>query len=1635
MSIHPIKGTGNIEQAYKRYLSTAFYMNNNSVQKQFENLLSKKNKFVKGPYLEITNPYKQGSTLEDLIEEGILSPFMNSLNQKEMPKDRPLYSHQEKAIRKAGEKRNFIVATGTGSGKTESFLLPILNELFREKEQGTLGPGVRALLVYPMNALANDQVKRLRTLLTNNPEITFGRFTGETKNKKGEAEEHYRNQNDGIERLPNELLSREEMRQAPPNILITNYAMLEYLLLRPEDTEFFDGPYSNDWKFIVLDEAHTYNGAKGIEVGMLLRRLKDRILKKRPMRGSIQCIATSATLGSGDKAKQKVMSFAGNLFNEPFYWDPLIKKEQDLIEAERINYVNHFSIWGAPNWKAYRYLSDSYNESELKNLETEKLIQYGYPKKMIEELLCQSLKSTELLYELIKGDRHLIDLHIQLSEKPKLLSSLVESLIQKEYIDQDHYLDPKDGEELLTTFVDMAVKAKDKEGELPLLPARYHVFVRAIEGAYLAFLPEKKLFLDTRKQIKDGQRTYPLFETGVCDSCGQIHLIGEEKEGKLVQQSGSNPDPDSRFNAYMIVDENYETIIDEDEEVNVGEEKVAETTFYELCPGCSTINRQGVTNKEVCCDLHGKVDLVLLTREVIVRNKQAKCHKCGKRSQNPIRLFVTGQDAATSVLATALYQELVKSSGKTEDNQLPGLNVNKEDDFFAFLNEENTDVKVDQINYQPQKLLIFSDSRQDAAFFAPYLERTYYQIMWRRLIYEVIEEKQKDDIRLEDLILPIEKKAVEAQLFDSGMSPTERKNIIKTRLMRELLQIDGRHSLEGVGLVSFHIPIPEIFKTFLPNLAQKFGVKPEEVWTLFEALFDSFRIQNALLYPEGVDPDNQIFAPRIKAGYMNGYQTIKKEKVSSWVPSENRLNRRLDYLARIYEKQGKTRKEAEELAKNFLKIIWDQLISSGRLGEYFPKAIIKDIGTVFHMSYRHWYISTNKKTWYQCDTCGTWTTRSVENVCPSMRCRGTLITKDPAEIQFKNHYRKLYTEMIPMKMKTKEHTAQLSTNQATAYQQDFIDNKLNVLSCSTTFEMGVDVGGLESVFMRNVPPETANYIQRAGRAGRRKSTTAYSLTYAQRRSHDLSYFTQPETIIAGDIKPPLFKMENLKIIRRHIHSVALAAFFKEYPNYFGKLENFFRYEERDSTEKGVPLIREFLRARPSQILNSLRRIVPVPLQPIIDLKNWGWLKEFEGENGILNKAEGIYEKDLSELNKMWQESINNKKPNTDYLLRMMETLKDRQLLSFLSSHNVLPKYGFPVDVVELQIIGSNQNTHQVTLSRDLALAVSEYAPGSEVVANGKVFRSVGVKRIAKYELPTHQYTHCRHCGHYQTISKYATKEDKESHCESCQNPIRVQSFISPIFGFVSNKNSQPGEFRPEKAFRSRIFFSEYDLKAENTESEKEGSTTYGNMNINWKYSPYGKLAVVNDGRRRGYHICNACGIEKNLVKKANKTTHTSAWGSVCSGSFEHYNLGHEFMSDVIELSFSNLPTRIQDSAESFWSSFLYGILDGASAELGIDRKDIDGTIYYKDNQNPSLIIFDSVPGGAGYTKEISEHLNGVLDKTLIRLKNCSCGEETSCYGCLKNYSNQYCHDSLSRGIVINVLEMVKEASEKIKKQS
>jgi hypothetical protein len=265
--LDPLRASETIVDTYQRYLRSLIVPRDPALAAALHEAIGAAvgTGITRGPLLEATPPYRGSTTLAELAAEGVVHAGLVDGRIRVEP-DRPLYRHQEQAIRKVAAGRNLIVATGTGSGKTESFLLPILSDLAAERAQGTLGPGVRALLLYPMNALANDQMKRLRQLLADCPEITFGRYTGDTKEGTNEARARFELQNPGERLLPNELLSRQQMRATPPHLLLTNYAMLEYLLLRPLDLSLFQGEHSGHWRFIVVDEAHVYDGTRGAEL-------------------------------------------------------------------------------------------------------------------------------------------------------------------------------------------------------------------------------------------------------------------------------------------------------------------------------------------------------------------------------------------------------------------------------------------------------------------------------------------------------------------------------------------------------------------------------------------------------------------------------------------------------------------------------------------------------------------------------------------------------------------------------------------------------------------------------------------------------------------------------------------------------------------------------------------------------------------------------------------------------------------------------------------------------------------------------------------------------------------------------------------------------------------------------------------------------------------------------------------------------------------------------------------------------------------------------------------------------------------------------------------------------------------------
>lgn len=1668
MSLHPIRTTERLRQTYIRYLKTIKPFRDPQLHSELARALEAPNLLVKGPLIEASPPFRTGRSIADLVAEGLLHPNFRQLDAG-LPYYRPLYTHQERAVRKGLAGRNLIVATGTGSGKTETFLIPILNHLLKEAEQGTLSiPGVRALLLYPMNALANDQMRRLRNILHHYSSITFGRYVGNTPYTEKGAKKQFERLFPGEPWLENELHSREAMRSRPPHILLTNYAMLEYLLLRPDDSPFFDGPTAQFWRFIVLDEVHVYTGAKATEVAMLLRRLLDRVTNGHPER--VQAIATSATLGRAKEEHFRRMArFASDLFGLPFEWMRDDPTRQDVVVAERLSLSGLDQPWGQGTPKLYTILAKLSEQYRAGKFEEWPEHISGVPIEVYRKAKEQSTGDGGFargLFFILRGDQRLHLLRERLQSGPQDFRSLAKEIFPA--------LDTEDAYEALNALVSVAIVAREDSTSAPLLPARYHVFARALEGAFVclntahaAHSKQKKprLFLQRHRTCPHcGGR---VFELATCTQCGAAYLVGkltgDANQGELEHSSVIHDHSvAAKGPVYFSLESFRPQEVDEDALLNAeveseSEEEEAkqpdvgaeELDPYWLCPRCGHAWPRD-WSRPCSCD----VEPVLVNRVDLGRSKVLRrCIHCSTtHHKGAVYRFLTSRDAVVSLLLQTLYRDLPEGQG--EALHKPGVG---------------------------RKLISFADSRQAAAFFAPYLERVAQREMRRQLIVRALRsllENGYPNPGLEDVLPAVKQQAEEAGVFTEADQRLHRERTIAAWLLAEFRPIDRRLSLEGVGLVRFApFSPPKEWRPLERLLRSPWNLSPHEVYQLFVVLLNTMRYQGAVTPLKPVplgDPvtDTEflfLFWPRAKPSYIQEQHSRNTSNytVYSWLP-RRAGNARLNYLVRLLAKRGLPQEARRKEALDALHEIWIYLV--GRNSPWpnilQEKRLPYRRGIAYQINSRAWYLQLTEqdedlRNWWGCDRCGFIAPFQVENICPTYGCNGNLrpLSELPEAWQH-NLYRFAYTQLEPVPLKVEEHTAQWIPEVAAEVQQKFLRGEINVLSCSTTFELGVDLGDLQSVVMHNMPPQTANYVQRAGRAGRRTDAVAYVLTFAQRRSHDLHFYHAPERMVAGEIRPPVVSLHNDKVIRRHVHSVALSYFFRWLKEEHGIPFN--RYKEagaffEDETHNGIDgviRLEAYLAQRPPELLSALQRIVPrtsgLDLHNILGITDWSWVSHLVNrgpEKGLLNLAA---EEVRGEL-RLFRELENRKAAQRDYhraeqYQHIQNQIWKRSLLNYLGSRNVLPKYGFPTDVVPLRTdhLITPPEAAKIQLERDLRMAISEFAPGGQVVAGKHVWRSQGIYRLPEREWVPYSYAICPRCGRLQIqASDEPVTESMRCVCGELLPKQKWFPFFVPELGFIAARETRrPGEEPPRRIYAEEIRFADYHVPDPQTggpgkelhrpEYEVVEALSYKETFIKKAYSRYGWLVVINSGYGRGFYVCSACGYaEAVALKKQSSTTHNNPkTGEKCTGTLKRWHLGHRFMTDVLEVQFhfgtsTPLYRIFREDLEGTAYSVLYALLEGASRALDIPREDISGTFYFPkgQNQSPFSVVFvDAVPGGAGHAAHIREHLAEIFEEAFQVVDACECGEDTSCYNCLRSYDNQWHHDILKRSLAKRTLE-------------
>lgn len=1593
--MNPIETTRKISSDYQNYLKSILTVKDGELTEKAFGALEK-SKFVKGPYLEATPPYLQGQNLSSLMDEGIANRDFEKL-APQTDVMRPLYTHQESAFKKiVVEKRNIVVATGTGSGKTESFMYPVFNHLMNEISSGRICDGVRALFLYPMNALANDQMKRLRELLANYPEITFGRYTGETLQTEAKAKEAYvakreqeiRSKNKFAVRgvdysyedllpLPNERISREAMRANPPHILLTNYAMLEFLLITPRDNVFFNGNNGKHWKFIVLDEAHTYKGANGTEIALLLRRLKERVCQNE--RGIIQCIATSATLGDQD-ALPALANFASDIFDEHF-------EVSDIVTSQRVKRV--------------------YEDDLVRGLITD----YESFKRQVTNM--EESEAGRYLYDELIKDIRIIDIFKNLEQKPKDINDVAQAVFS-DYEDESMKIKG------LILLIELGVRAKKNKDTAALLPARYHLFIRALEGVYVSLYPQRQVFLDRKEQVTIAwDQKVPVFELANCQNCGQEYLIGREKEGKLM------PPLEEELPQYFLltneVIDSEEISIDDDDQI-IEKAGVKSIEAQDLCTACGSIVSANQKQKANCCDCSDPKKIIRVYKMASKGREPNTCASCGSVSSAVIKRFMTANQPATYVIANSLYAMILPQ--KIEINPEAVKNTG----FFGLKDTARNQEFYDESG---RKLLAFSDNRQEAAFFAAYMDNKYNQLMWRRLILNEL-RKKPNGVVIGDMIPLLYNAAKSAGLYpsDEVMTEQDKKNIAWTYLIKEFLGFERRQGLEGKGYVRF-FPEP------MTVPSGRWNFSATELWETISILMDTLRYSGAMNYPETIDPTGDEFSPKNREVFFRQENGEKESnRFISFLPVGKTNNKRFDFIKKVLLNEGVEAAELPERSKEILRDFYSLFLELQNAHYILQGKTRPTDGVLYTLNFQKWKIAyvDDSDIIYQCNRCGKIATHNIRDICPEFRCSGKLEEIKAEDFRQDPYYANIYQDEKIIPMISKEHTAQLDKEAAGDIQKKFESGQVNVLSCSTTFEMGVDVGQLEAIFLRNVPPETSNYIQRAGRAGRRTSATAFSVTYARRNSHDLNYFANPPEIISGKIRAPYIELKNDKIALRHVNSIVVAWFFRKNEAYFD--EKVLAITGANGMDNAAIALKMELDKKPQDLIESIKCVLTPYLFERLGIDNWDFADKIVGENGSLTNAIAQTLSDKESLLEIIRDRENaalkkHARPYTEDINRHLNTINSRQSISYLASGGVLPKYGFPVDVVKLDIFNNSAEAATVDLSRDLKLAISEYAPGSEIIAGGRIWTSYSINKVRDKEWPTYHYYECNDCKRTLIPEGMTTLEEDNDHEEveicTCGKKMKAHKFIIPIFGFstkIDDKPKRVGERRPKRFYSTKVQFGGFEKL--DTLQEKEQSFTeiaIADRVIRSMYSPQGKLILLNKGGgKSGFFVCKSCGYACDTPQRF--TNHKNRSGKSCgNNSYRVVALGHIFNSDIVKLEFPKYDVQ-QFEYGDLWTSLLYAILEGASDALGISRSDINGCVD-RSGLNPALILFDEAAGGAGHVKQIANKLDMVLRAALERVSGkCGCGEETSCYGCLRGYSNQFDHDFISRGSAKVYLEWI-----------
>lgn len=1651
-----------LRKALENYIKSQYFGKSPLLLSAAQNKLDQEGVLFQKPYVESSPAYKNspnGIQLSPKLPDW-LKDYFKALSDADLGVYPAPFCHQVSALEAAFEGQDLFVSTGTGSGKTECFMWPLMAKLAseaRNRADSWAMRGVRTIIMYPMNALVSDQISRLRRLIgdpdhrfvnifratcgNGSRRPQFGMYTGRTPyagkeprrsedralaetysrmvNPETEEEKAFleklikdgklpakENFDEFLEKLYNgkhipgdedaELVTRFEMQEFCPDILITNYSMLEYMLLRPRenkiwgDTRVWLNANPDNKLLFIIDEAHMYRGSAGGEVSLLIRRLFHRLGIER---NRVQFILTTASMPNKDEDDRKAVRVFANELTASDDMHPFcyLTGEQEEIGSE--------CALPVPFSKFSESSPDEFEGDEPERLEAlnrfwADISNGAAPFDSYEE-------AYRWLYD------HLAD-YVPFCEMFKFcrgtavsLQELAESIFPER--------DLEAALQAVSVMLAIAPLARNESGNV-LFPARMHMLFRGIKGVYACTNPEcphshtengltlgEVYFSDGDLTCKEcGSTVYELYNDR---RCGSIFFRGfvlkrdfeARKRTYLWHQPGMTNEDEVKEIHLFIPPADYRL------PEKQGKNKIL-PCYLDVQSGFVDFSDDSLAGKPGIRKLYYSSFTAKARPDILTF---ATCPHCRHElSKMQLTSFSTRGNQSFFNLIKAQFQAQPAVPGKTGNP--------------------------DRLPNEGRKVLLFSDSRQRAARLARDMSDASDSTAARQLAALAIDrmECEVDEQSMNYFYDYFAMAAAEhhVQIFHDGETEQQR-----TRLMEH-----GKQALKN------YMRSKESGRRYIPRFTiDNAPTQMKEQLLRFYCGGYNTLVDSALSWIEPMDAARDEAIDALDEAGIEVSEEEFMEFFSAWILSACdasvilghtisdviREKVRPNYVGYGIDKDKKFSTEIcgimgwgdnDAAAAKWSKILRETFMDEGQSsnGKYYID--LSRIKPRFNLAHR----------WFRCERCSELTPYLLRGKCPS--CQSEKVhPMTTEEIDALDFWRKpienaLQGDAIHV-IDTEEHTAQLShkdqrdelwskTERYELRFQDFLQGDevpVDILSSTTTMEVGIDIGSLVAVGLRNIPPMRENYQQRAGRAGRRGSSLSTIVTFCEDGPHDSLYFADPVPMFRGDPRRPWIDISSEKIVQRHLGMVALQSYLKE------KVNSLDAISAIEFLDDHLNLFRSFLTTFEIEEEDIL---VPV------------------GSEGVLYDYKDELIKSLSML-----------KQKRDKHPELFETddggnSGKKSFLDALYEEGVIPTYSFPKNVVSTYISDmSGRVKYQV--ERGLDVAIGEYAPGRAIVVDkttyqiGGLYYPGGERSERTAASPARSFIQdasyrksirtCIRCGWF------GLEEDNHDACPFCgsESLTSMLPMLRP-WGFAPRNATfiETAQLNEEYSATQQPLYS--TLPAANDVVAVDGCT-----NIRMAVRPNQRIIMLNNGvNNKGFTICCDCGAampgdDPGVLKDVFRPYRSKFLKTRCKHSDTiNVNLGYDFVTDMLVLEFALDRRQIDvNPAKNTWlnragQSLAEALRLAACQELDIEFTELVTGYRVRQSSNGDFVdiyLYDSLSSGAGYAVSIESSVQQLLIKARELLEGCTC--DSACHKCLKHYRNQHVHGVLDRKAALDLL--------------